>query len=136
MWEKIKEKFFNKRFLSFGIIGFINTLVSNLLYMLFVSKGMEVGTASITGDVLTMILSYFMNMHFTYHEKPSWKTAVSFPLSYIPGILISAIITLIVVHVFHGPELYAKLIALPIYVPVNFLCMSFIVKTFGSKKNA
>lgn len=133
MWEKIKNKFFTKQFLSFGIIGFINTFVANALYMLFVKAGLAVGRASLLGDALTMILSYFMNMRFTYHQKPSLKSAVTFPLSYVPGMIISALIVILVVDIGHAPELWAKLIALPIYVPVNFLCMSFIVKTFGKK---
>ena len=133
MWKKIKNKFFTKQFLSFGIIGFINTFVANGLYMLFVKMNIAVGLASLLGDGLTMILSYFMNMKFTYHQKPSLKSAVTFPLSYVPGMIISALVVILVVDIGHAPELWAKLIALPIYVPVNYLCMSFIVKTFGKK---
>lgn len=133
MWEKIKNKFFTKQFLSFGIIGFINTFVANGLYMLFVKMNIAVGLASLLGDGLTMILSYFMNMKFTYHQKPSLKSAITFPLSYVPGMIISALVVILVVDIGHAPELWAKLIALPIYVPVNYLCMSFIVKTFGKK---
>lgn len=133
IWQTIKTKFLNKQFLSFGLIGACNTLISQGLYMLFVLQSVEVGIASILGDVLSMVFSYFMNMHFTYHKKPSLKSAVTFPLSYIPGILISALMVIVVVDLFHGPELWAKLIALPIYIPLNFLCMNFIVKKFGSK---
>lgn len=133
MWEKIKNKFFTKQFLSFGIIGFINTFVANGLYMLFVKMNIAVGLASLLGDGLTMILSYFMNMKFTYHQKPSLKSAITFPLSYVPGMIISALVVILVVDIGHAPELWAKLIALPIYVPVNYLCMSFIVITFGKK---
>ena len=136
MLQKIKEKFFNKQFLSFGIIGFINTFNAQALYMLFVKLGFQVGVASLLGDALAMVFSYFMNMHFTYHQKPSLKSAVTFPLSYVPGMLISALMVILVVDLAHAPEMWAKLIALPIYVPVNFLCMSFIVKVFGTAKKA
>ena len=131
----IKEKFFTRKFLSFAIIGAINTFVAIGLYMLFVTLGVNVGVASFLGDGLTMILSYFMNTIFTYRQKPSLKSAVTFPLSYIPGMIISAAVTLIVVNVFHGPKMWAKAIALPIYFPVNFLCMSFIMKRFGKPGN-
>jgi len=132
MWNKLKEKFLNKQFLSFGLIGLLNTFISSVvLYPIFVNMKIEVGIASVLADVLTMVISYFLNITITYHQKPSLKTAISFPLSYIPGICISALITLLVVHVFNGPELWAKAIAIPIYVPVNYLCMSFVVKRFG-----
>ena len=134
IWTVLKEKFLNKQFLTFGIIGACNTLISQGLYMAFVAVNVAVGIASILGDVLSMVFSYFMNMHFTYKQKPTWKSAVTFPLSYIPGIIISALMVVLVVDIFHGPKMWAKLIALPIYVPVNFLCMNYIVKKFGKKK--
>ena len=135
MIETLKEKFLNRRFLTFAVIGVINTLVSQALYMLFVSTGVGVGTSSVLGDVLSMVGSYFMNTYFTYHQKPAWKSAVTFPVSYIPGTIISALITVLVVDLFHGPKLWAKLIALPVYFPVNYLCMSFIMKTFGKERS-
>ncbi len=135
MIEKIKEKFFNKQFLVFGIIGVINTLASQLLYMMFVNMNVGVGTSSVLGDVISMVGSYFMNTYFTYKQKPTWKSAVTFPVSYIPGTIISALITMLVVDVFHGPKLWAKAIALPIYFPINYICMSFIMKTFGKKQD-
>ena len=133
MFTKIKEKFFTKQFLTFGIIGVINTLVSQGLYMLFVQLNTSVGTASILGDVISMIGSYFMNTLITYKQKPNWKSAVTFPLSYIPGIIISALMVIIVVDWLHAPKMFAKILSLPLYIPVNFLCMSFIMKTFGKK---
>lgn len=133
IWETLKKKFMNKQFLTFGMIGVCNTLISQGLYMLFVSGNVAVSIASVLGDVLSMVFSYFMNIHFTYHQKPNWKSAVTFPLSYIPGVIISAVMVVIVVDCFHGPTLWAKLISLPIYFPLNFLCMNLVVKRFGKK---
>ncbi len=135
--NKIKEKFFTRKFLSFGIIGAFNTFLANFLYMIFVQYGVGVGTSSILGDALTTVVSYFLNTTITYKQKPTLKSALTFPLSYIPGWIISALVTILVVDVFHGPKMWAKWIALPIYFPVNFLCMSFIMKRFGNpEKNA
>ncbi len=133
MWNKIKERFLTKQFLTFGIIGVINTLVSQGLYMVFVGLEVAVGTASILSDVLSMIGSYFMNTYFTYKQKPTWKSAVTFPMSYIPGIIISALMVILVVDILHAPKMFAKILSLPLYIPVNFLCMSFIMKKFGKK---
>ena len=130
--QTVKEKFLNKQFITFGIIGVINTLSSQLFYMLFVFVKLNVG---IVGDALSMIGSYFMNMHFTYHKKVSWKSAITFPISYLPGMIISAVIVLIVVDWCHGPEMWAKLISLPLYIPVNYLVMTFIVNKFGGKSS-
>ena len=133
LFEFIKEKFFNRQFLTFGIIGACNTLISQGLYMVFVLLKIAPGIASLLGDALSMIFSYVMNMKFTYKQPITLKGAITFPLSYVPGMIISALIVVLVVDVAGAPELWAKLISLPIYIPINFLCMNFIVKKFGSK---
>lgn len=131
--EKIKEKFLTKQFLSFGIIGAFNTVFCQVLYMGFVKLGIVPGISSMLADALGIVVSYFLNMKFTYHKEINWKSFVTFPLSYLPGLLISALIVMIVVDVFHGPELYAKLISLPIYIPINYLVMTFVVNRFSKK---
>lgn len=136
MWNKIKEKFLNKKFLTFGIIGGFNTVVALLLNHGFIALGAEVGLASILADALAMIPSYILNMRFTYHEKMSWKSFVTFPLSYVPGWIISFLIVEILSRGFGVPEQWAKLVSVPIYIPVNFLCMSFIVGKFSKKTTA
>lgn len=134
MFNKIKEKFLNKQFLTFGIIGGINTILSQVLYIVFVKFNVVVSLSSLLGDVLTMIISYFANMKYTYHEKPSWKSAITFPLSYVPGFIINMLLVVIVANVFHAPKEYAKLVSLPITIPLNYICMSLIVKK-TSKEN-
>lgn len=132
--QKIKSKFFTKEFITFGMIGVCNTAIAQGLYIFFVKQSVDIAKASVLGDVLSMVFSYVMNMRFTYKQKMTWKSFISFPLSYIPGIIISALMVVLVVDVFNAPEIYAKLFSLPIYVPINFLCMNFIVKKFGGKK--
>lgn len=137
MLEKLKKTFLNRKFITFGLIGAFNTILAQVLYMLFVQyMNIGVGTASLLGDIIPMFFSYFLNMHFTYHEKPSWKSAVSFPLSYLPGITINFLIT-VLVNALGVPKIFAKAVSLPIAVPVNFLCMSFIVdKTKRKQEDA
>lgn len=132
--QVLKEKFLNKNFLTFGLIGGANTLIANVLYILFIKKNISAGTASALGDILSMVFSYIMNMKFTYHEKLSWKSALTFPLSYLPGVIISAIMVVLVVDIFQAPKIFAKLLSLPLYIPLNFLCMNFIVRKFSSNK--
>lgn len=133
MFNKIKEKFLNKQFLTFGIIGGINTILSQVLYIVFVKFNIVVSLSSLLGDVLTMIISYFANMKYTYHEKPSWKSAITFPLSYVPGFIINMLLVVLVADVFHAPKEYAKLVSLPITIPLNYICMSLIVKKTSKK---
>ena len=57
MLEKIKEKFLNKSFLSFAFIGAFNTILSQILYMIFVSFSIAVSTSSLLGDVCLLYTS-------------------------------------------------------------------------------
>lgn len=133
MITKIKNKFLNKQFLAFGIIGGINTILSQVLYVVFVKLNLAVSLSSLLGDVLTMVISYFANMKYTYHEKPNLKSAITFPLSYVPGFIINMLIVVLVADVLHAPKEYAKLVSLPITIPLNYICMSLIVKKTATK---
>ncbi len=134
MWKLIKEKFLNKQFITFGIIGVLNTVIALLFNKGLLLLSFEVGMASIVADVLAFVPSYVMNMTFTYKKKMSWKTFITFPISYIPGWIISFLIVEIL-HRFLGvPENYAKLCSVPIYVPVNYLVMTYVVNRFSKPK--
>ena len=135
MLNKIKEKFMNKSFLSFACIGAFNTILAQVLYMIFVSFNVAVSTASVAGDVIPMFFSYFLNMHFTYHEKPNWKSFVSFPISYLPGIIINMVVTVVFVNWLGVNKLFAKAFALPLTIPINYLTMSLIVKLTTKKES-
>ncbi len=134
MIRLIKEKLLNKKFLTFGIIGGINTVLAQLIYLVAVKMSIEPSLSSLLGDTLTMILSYFLNMKFTYHEKPSLKSALTFPISYVPGLLINMATVFIVVNWLSLPKEWAKAVSLPITIPLNFVCMSFIVKMSSKKQ--
>ena len=134
MLQKIKNQFLNKKFIIFCIIGVINTLLAQLIYIVLVGLNLlSPGTASVTGDVLTIAVSYVLNMKLTYKEKLSLKSAISFPISYIPGTIINALIVILVVNILHFPKIYAKAISLPITVPLNYIFVSLIVKLTKNK---
>ena len=81
-----------------------------------------------------MFFSYFLNMRFTYHQKPNWKSFISFPVSYLPGIVINMIMTVIFVDWLMVDKLFAKAFALPLTIPINYLTMSLIVRLSSGRK--
>ncbi|MGP1376907.1 MAG: GtrA family protein [Bulleidia sp.] len=128
MLNKLKAKFLNRQFLIFGLIGVLNTGIALLLNKFLLALNAEVGVASMIADVLAFIPSYLMNMKWTYHKPYSWKSFLSFPVSYVPGWCITFLLVEILHHGFGVPIRYAKLASVPIYVPVNFIFMSFVVR--------
>ena len=136
MINKIIAKFYDKKFLIFCIIGAVNTILAQIIYMILVALSLcAPGPASVMGDVLTIAVSYVLNMKLTYHEKISLKSALSFPVSYIPGTLINMLIVVIVVNILRFPKIFAKLISLPITIPLNYICVSLIVKITKKELN-
>lgn len=127
MLKKIKKEFFNLRFLKFLVIGGINTFVAQLLYIFFTLKKIEPEISSILGDLISVIISYILNLKITFKEKHNWKKFFTFPLSYIPGWVINFLLVTIVIY-FGIPKVYAKLFSLPITVPLNFILMNIIMK--------
>jgi len=119
--------------MTFLCIGVVNTLLAQGLYMLFVYFGVNPSLASILGDVLSIACSYVLNMRFTYHQPMSLMSAVKFPLSYIPGTVINALAVFVVTDVLGFNKMFAKLLSLPITIPLNYLCMTFLVGK-GEKK--
>ena len=133
--EKIKSTFFTRKFGSFLLIGVANTGTSQLLYILFVMVHVTAGLSSILADVLSVVVSYFLNMKFTYQVKPSWKTFITFPLSYVPGWVINFLIVILCVDVLYIEEIWAKLVSVPITIPMNFVVMSLIMKLTTRQNN-
>lgn len=132
--DKVKNVFLTKKFGSFFVIGLFNTGCSQLLYMVFVVMNIAAGLSSILSDAVTMVFSYFLNMKFTYQLKPSLKTFVTFPLSYIPGWIVNALMVILCVDVLMIDKLWAKLVSIPITVPLNFVVMSFVMKVVNKSK--
>lgn len=128
--KTIKKQFVNRTFVMFLIIGVINTIASQLFYLFFLQIRLTPGLSSILGDILSVIVSYYLNITFTYKIKSSWKLFFTFPLSYIPGWIVNYLI--VILTIFLGiPEIYAKAVSLPITIPLNYFVMNWIIKKRG-----
>lgn len=133
MLKKIFQKFFNLQFITFGIIGVLNTVFSLIFNGFFIFFGCEVGLASVMADILAVVPSYVLNMTFTYKKKMSWKTFIAFPVSYVPGWVTTFLIVEILHYIIGIPENYAKLCSIPIVVPLNYLVMTYVVNKLSHK---
>ena len=103
LFNWIKVKFFNKSFLSFIIIGILNTSINSIFVLLVSSifvwvKGSEISStdslypistavSTLVAYVLASLFSYFANARFTYNQKKKdaitfLEAALSFALRY------------------------------------------------------
>ena len=152
----IKEKFFTKAFLSFVIIGVINTLINTVVFW-FASKCMtwinggeisqddpfhlwSVGIATFIAYVTASLFSYFANAHFTYNQdKKDARTfieaVISFALRYGVTWVLTWALTYLFVWMFKNTSMsqetidtIANFAASVIMIPPFYFLLGFVFK--------
>jgi putative flippase GtrA len=77
-WIFVKTHFLTKKFLTFGVIGVVNTAIDTLVYLLFYNEifpGIAFASKGFA-FIIASVFSYFANAVFTF--KPATKNAVQF----------------------------------------------------------
>ena len=137
LYEKHKELIL--QFLKFGIIGFMNTvlsyLINNGLYLLFSNTGM-IGnsetlmrqTSTFVAFIVTVPIGYVLNSKYTFKPDKDvvwWKPVLKVYASYsITGLFMNAILNYIF-QLMGFPNYIATFLQLFFTVPTNFLLNKF-----------
>ncbi len=133
-WNEYKpsklKMFMSREFLSFLIVGGINT-VSNVIFSTIYSIFIPNTTlAFFPGYITSNVVSYLLNSKLTFNEKLGFVKFIKFFISYIPNFVIQTVIVYLFDHFIHCPSVIAYAIAAIIGVPVTFVFM----KIFTFKK--
>jgi len=126
--------YFNQRLndskIKFIIIGILNTINYTLFYAfaLWIFNEQYL-IASTVGWILSMFISYFLNSLYTYRVGISFKQFFIFPITYLPGFIISIIILTLLVN-FGVNDLLAGLLSQIIVIPFSFLIMKYVLTKF------
>lgn len=133
-WQEYKpsrlKMFLSREFLSFLIVGGINT-VSNIIFSTIYSMFIPNTTiAFFPGYITSNIVSYLLNSYLTFKEKLGFVKFIKFFISYIPNFVIQTVIVYLFDRFVHGAPVLAYAIAAIIGVPVTFVFM----KIFAFKK--
>lgn len=117
-------KSFAEQFVKFGIVGISNTLISLLIYYIFIFINMDLYIiGSIVGFFVSVLNSYYWNNRYVFkaeernHVKTIFKTYVSYGISAV----LSIVLLVFLVEVCNISEIIAPIINLAITVPLNFL---------------
>lgn len=136
-WNKYKPSklsmFFSREFLSFLVVGAINTLsniIFSTIYSLFIPN---TTLAFFPGYITSNVVSYLLNSKMTFKENLSLVKFVKFFISYIPNFIIQTVIVWLFDTFIHGPSIIAYALAAVIGVPVTFVFMK--IFTFKKQKN-
>lgn len=142
---KILNPLISVQFFTFIIIGIVNTLSTTVIATILDKLSLlafseespgtlfleQYNVTFILGYVLSLLVSFFLNTYFTFHEKPTLKKLVKFPVSYIPNFLIQYLLVWIFTSMAWNRTL-AYLIAAVCALPITF----FVMKLFVFKKKS
>lgn len=83
--KKLFEKFFDRTFLTFLVVGVINTLFGTaVMFLAYNLLHLNYWVSTAANYVLGSILSYFLNKRFTFRNQASHKkTAVRFIINIV-----------------------------------------------------
>lgn len=132
LFEKFKSTFFSREFISFIIIGLINTF-NGVIFAYIYSSFLNENIAFIAGYISGLIISYILNSLITFKEKLFFIKFIKFAISYIPNFIIQNIVVYLVFNLMGLHKLIAYSSASIIGIPVTFILMKFFA--FNKKQN-
>ncbi|MEG0283912.1 MAG: YfhO family protein [Erysipelotrichales bacterium] len=113
-------KIFNKSFFRFGLVGVFNTINYFVMYTILL-KLLPYGFAHIIGFVYSAFVSYFITTMYTFKTKPSIKTFIAFPLTYLPNLIMSTFGTMFLVEFNIIGQQFASLTMMLLAIPITYI---------------
>lgn len=111
------------QFVKFGIVGFMNTVISLLTYYLLVFLEINYLIANAAGFVLSVINSYFWNSRYVFKDKTEESGVRAFSkvfISYFVSFCISSLLIYLFVQILEISEYLAPILRLVVTIPFNF----------------
>ncbi len=147
LWAFIKNNFLTRKFLTFGIIGVVNTAIDAAVYML-ADNVVGLNSAFLSKSIafiLASVFSYFANAIFTF--KPASKNAKQFGvvmLVFVVRWLLSAILAegvnymlvdwlAVDYDVYPAMETIVPLLSSAVMIPIAYFALDVVYKKYGAK---
>ncbi|MFA7515067.1 MAG: GtrA family protein [Bacilli bacterium] len=127
MINKIRHTFFTPEFIKFVIVGTINTINHNIIYLASLTC-LNYLIANFIAFIISMIISFFLNCYITFKVKPTIKKLVIFPLTNLPNLFFQTFGIYIVVELIKIPKEYGALVTALLAVPFTFMMMKLILE--------
>ena len=136
-WSEYKapkyKMFLSREFITFVVIGVINTFAGSLFAILYRNIIPNDTIAFIPGWLTGNVLSYFLNSIFTFRDRAFGIIKYfKFLLSNIPNLVIQTVMVWILSGMLNVPSLIVYALAAIIGVPVTFV----LVKIFAFAKKS
>jgi len=148
IWTFVKTHFLTRKFLTFGVIGVVNTAIDSLVYLLFFDLLFPgiVFVARGAGFIVASIFSYFANALFTF--KPASRNATQFGVV-MAVFLIRMLITMGLAEAVNfivetklgvdydlvpAAKLITPILSSAIMIPIAYFALDVVYRRFGEKQ--
>ncbi len=126
------------QFIKFGIVGISNTLISLIIYYIFIYFGSHYIIANTAGFIFGTFNAYFWNNKYVFkkdqREKRSHaKTGIKVFLAYGITYVLSTVLLILWVDVFGISQTIAPILNVCITTPLNFVMNK--LWAFNERKN-
>lgn len=122
----LSMKFFSPEIIRFIVSGSINTFLTYLIYLFFLSL-MPYGLSFSITYIIGIYISYYLNCRIVFNEKPRWRTALKYPIVYLVQYIIGIFLLYFLVH-FGVSEFLAPLVVIVFTLPATFFLSRWIIK--------
>ncbi|WP_077302509.1 GtrA family protein [Virgibacillus pantothenticus] len=118
-----------REFLRFIIIGVVNTINYYAVYLLLhLVFDVYYLAAHITGFMVSLVGSFFLNTYFTFKVKPTWGKFLKFPITQLFNFSVTSLFVFVFTELFHVDSKITPLLAVFITVPMTFVVTGKILK--------
>ena len=121
-------KFIEARFLRFVIIGGLNTLITYLLYLIFLGL-VDYRVAFTISFIFGVFIAYFLNSLIVFKVTFSWKKLLQYPIIYLVQYSLALILLNLEVELMSIDQVIAPLINVALLLPVTFLLNRYILQS-------
>ncbi|RIL46108.1 GtrA family protein, partial [Staphylococcus equorum] len=106
--------------IKFIIVGGINTLNYYIVYLILLKLiDLNYLVSHVSGFMVSFIISYYLNCHFVYKVKPTWRKFIQFPLTQVVNMGMQTLLLYIFVQWFHISSVIAPFAGLIITIPIT-----------------
>ncbi|WP_145115603.1 GtrA family protein [Staphylococcus argensis] len=115
--------------IKFIIVGGINTFNYYVVYLLLLKIcNIHYIVSHITGFIVALIISYYLNCYFVYKVQPTLRKFLQFPVTQLVNVGMQTLLLFIFVRFFHINSVIASFAGLIITIPVTFILSKYILQ--------
>ncbi|MCI2802597.1 GtrA family protein [Staphylococcus pettenkoferi] len=115
--------------IKFVIVGGINTFNYYVVYLLLLKVlNVQYLVSHITGFIVALIISYYLNCYFVYKVQPTLRKFLQFPVTQLVNVGMQTLLLFIFVRFFHINSVIAPFAGLIITIPVTFILSKYILR--------